>query len=143
MNEQSSREELQTKAIQLEYINRQIKVMESHLSEVESAINELSVLKVGLRNLSSAKEGDDVLVPLGASSYVPATLDRADRVLISVGAGVFVERELDKAVPVVDKQIGELQDQEEKVMENMSKLSKRSDALTQELNRALQVGANV
>jgi prefoldin alpha subunit len=133
-----SREDLQSRAVQLEYINQQIRVMESHLSEVAAAVEELSVMKVGLRNMGDAKEGDEILVPLGASSYVTAGLKGPGNVLVSVGAGVFVERPVDEAVPLVDKQIEELRKQEEKVLDNVSVLSQESEKLTRELNEALR-----
>ena len=67
-----AQESLQTKIIQLEYMNQQIKAMQIHLADLEKTVEELSVRKVGLTNMAGAKKGDEILGALGASSYVRA-----------------------------------------------------------------------
>ncbi len=136
-------ENLQTKIIQLEYLNQQIQAMQAHLSEIMKAVDELSVLKVGLQNMKSARAGDEVLIPLGAASYVHGTLSSVDRVLVSIGAGIYMEKPIDEALPIVDKQIEELQKQEETVVGNVTLLSQEAERLSQEVNAALKAGGNV
>ncbi len=133
-----SKENLQTKIIQLDYLNQQIKAMQLHLSDVEKAIDELSVLKVGLNNIGEAKKGDEVLVPLGASSYARARLSSTEKVLVSIGAGVFVEKLVEEAVPIVERQVEELQRQEEMVIRNISLLNQEADSLAEELNKEMK-----
>jgi len=133
-----SKENLQTKIIQLDYLNQQIKAMQLHLSDVEKAIDELSVLKVGLNNIGEAKKGDEVLVPLGASSYARARLSSTEKVLVSIGAGVFVEKLVEEAVPIVERQVEELQRQEEMVIQNISLLNQEADSLAEELNKEMK-----
>lgn len=133
----------QTKLIQLEYLNQQIRGMQMHLNEVTKAVDELSILKVGLKNLKTSKKGDDLLVPLGASSYVKANLNESGKVIVSVGAGVFVEKPINEAVPIVSKQIEELKKQEETVFQNITMLSQESEKLSFEINSAMRAGQGV
>ncbi len=133
----------QTKLIQLEYLNQQIRGMQMHLNEVTKAVDELSILKVGLKNLKTSKKGDDLLIPLGASSYVKANLNESGKVIVSVGAGVFVEKPINEAVPIVSKQIEELKKQEETVFQNITMLSQESEKLSFEINSAMRAGQGV
>lgn len=134
------KESLQTKVIQLEYLNQQIKAMQLHLADVEKAIDELSILKVGLTNMATAKKGDELLVPLGASSYVKAGLTSTDNVIVSVGAGVFVDKSVKEAAPIVEKQVEELRKQEDVVIQNITLLSQEADKLANDLNKELKAG---
>ncbi|MBR9689805.1 MAG: prefoldin subunit alpha [Candidatus Altiarchaeota archaeon] len=134
---------LQTKVIQLEYMNQQISAMRTHLEQLLQAIEELSVLRVGLTNLETAKTGDEMLVPLGASSYVPAEITTTGKVIVSLGAGVFVEKKISEATPIVDKQVEDLKKQEDVIVQNIGLLTKESDKLTGELNAAIQANQSV
>ena len=135
--------DFQTKLMQLEYLNQQIRGMQMHLNEVTKAVDELSILKVGLKNLKTSKDGDSLLVPLGASSYVKANLAEQGKVIVSVGAGVFVEKTIVDAVPIVTKQIEELKKQEETVFQNITMLSQESERLSFELNSTMRAGQGV
>ena len=135
-----AQESLQTKIIQLEYMNQQIKAMQIHLADLEKAVEELSVLKVGLTNMAGAKKGDAMLVPLGASSYVRANLTDASKVMVSIGAGVFVDKTVKEAAPIVKKQVEELQKQEEIVIQNISMLTQEADKIAADLNKELKAG---
>ena len=134
---------VQTKLIQLEYMNQQIRALESHLAEVVKAVEELGILKVGLENIGESKKGDEVLVPLGASAYVPANLVSSDRVVVSIGAGIFVDKKVEDAVPIVALQMNELRSQEEMVIQNLSALSKEAERMTGEINASLQADKDV
>lgn len=134
---------VQTRLIQLEYLNQQIRALELHLAEVVKAVEELGILKVGLENIGDSKKGDGVLVPLGASAYVPANLVSPDKVIISIGAGVFVDKKVEDAVPIVTMQMNELRGQEDMVIQNLSALSKEAGKMTEEINASLQADKNV
>jgi prefoldin alpha subunit len=135
--------ELQTKLVQLEYINQQIRAMEMSLSEVSKAVDELSVLKVGLKNLESASKGDELLLPLGASSYAFANLNETDTVLVSIGAGVFVRKKIGDAMPIIDRQVEEMKKQEEILVQNISILGQESEILSQEVSVGMQAEQSV
>ena len=94
-----SDEELQTKWVQLQYLEEQIKVLQTQLAEIDRAIEELSILKVGLQNIEETGN-EEVLVPLGASVYVKGKLEGAGKVIVGIGAGVFVEKTISDALPI-------------------------------------------
>jgi len=128
-------EELRTKWVQLQYLNEQIKNFQVQLSEVEKAIEELAILKVGLQNIGESREGEEILVPLGASVYAFGKLMRSEKVLVGIGAGVFVEKKIEDAIPLVDQQVRNLRAQEEMLIQNISVLSQEADKLAEEINR--------
>lgn len=137
------KEDIQAKLIQLEYMNQQIRALETHLGDVVKAADELGILKVGLENIKKSKKDDEVLVPLGASAYVPANLVSPENVLVSIGAGIFVDKKVEDALPIVETQINELKGQEEMVMQNLSMLGREAEKMTEEINTSLKADKDV
>ena len=133
-----SDEELQSKWVQLQYINEQIKVLQAQLNEVAKAIDELSVLKVGLKNIRETGKGEEILIPLGASVYSKGKLEDNEKVIIGIGAGVFVERKIEEAIPLVEQQIENLRKQEEVLIQNISLLSTEAEKLSREINEEVE-----
>lgn len=130
-------QDIQIKAAQLEYLNQQIKAFQMQLMELEKSMEELSILKVGLKNLDGSQKGDDVLVPLGASVYAHGTLRGSKEVMVNIGAGVFVNKNIEDAVPLVDQQIKQVSQQEEVLAENITLLNREAEKLTRDINQAL------
>jgi hypothetical protein len=50
--------------------------------------------------------GQDILVPLTQSLYVPGKISDVGRVLIDVGTGYYVEKSLPKAKEYLEKRVG-------------------------------------
>ncbi len=84
-----------------EALVQQINAVSFSRQEIERAINSLD-------ELEGVEAGCETLVPLGAGSYVHASLTRPDRVLLGVGAGVVVEKERDSARETLAKRKDEL-----------------------------------
>ena len=131
-------EELRAKWTQLQYLNEQIKVLQAQLNEIEKAIEEMSILKVGLKNIRGIEKGNEVLIPLGASVYAKGSVEDTERVIVGIGAGVFVEKSIDEALPLVDQQMEALQKQEEILIQNITLLGQEAEKLSREINEAIQ-----
>ncbi len=134
--------DIQVKAAQIELLNQQIQTLQLRLMEIEKTVDELSILKMGLKNMEDVAEGDDMLVPLGASVYAQGKATKNRKVVVNIGAGVFVEKEIRDAVPMVDRQIEILAEQEQMVLRNLGTFSKEAERLTAELNAELMVMQN-
>lgn len=134
--------DIQVKAAQIELLNQQIQTLQLRLMEIEKTVDELSILKMGLKNMEDVAEGDDMLVPLGASVYAQGKATKNRKVVVNIGAGVFVEKEIKDAVPMVDRQIEILAEQEQMVLRNLGTFSKEAERLTAELNAELMVMQN-
>lgn len=133
---------LQAKATQIEFMNQQIQSLQMRMLEVEKSVEELSVLKNGLTNMVNVKEGDEMLIPLGASVYAQGIASKNRKVLVNIGAGVFVEKEVKMAMPLVDKQMAEVLEQQKMIVENITAINNESERLTNELNSEIMAMRN-
>jgi prefoldin alpha subunit len=69
----------------MEALQQQASLVQMSLQDMDNALKALSVLE-------SQKPGHEMLVPIGAGSYVHATLSHPEQVLINLGAGVTMEK---------------------------------------------------
>ncbi len=101
---------------QAESIAQQMNMVQMTIKDVETALITITALKEEI-------PGKEMLVPIGFSSFVNATLTNTDKVVIGIGAGVSVEKKTDDAKALLEKRKDELTKYNEKLNEAISKLA--------------------
>ncbi|UAL07744.1 MAG: prefoldin subunit alpha [Candidatus Methanogranum gryphiswaldense] len=76
---------------QLESLGRQAQVLQASMDDILRARETLKALK-------DAKEGDEVLLPIGASSYINVNVSAKTKVIVNVGNRVSIEKTIDEAI---------------------------------------------
>lgn len=102
-----------------EALSRQVTVLRSTLDEVNMA-NE------SIKALMAAKEGDEIMVPIGASSFMNVKVTSNKNIVVGVGSGISVEKTPENANKYMEANAAELSEA----------LKKTVDAL-QEVQQAL------
>lgn len=134
MNEQEMRQAMgamEAYKAQLEAINEQGQLLQMSLEDYSRA-------KDTLEAVAKSKDGDEVLMPVGGSAYVYATVRRSDRVLVGVGSGVSMDRPTEEAITTVEARIGELMDAMKKVSESRTVLESKMQQLSQMVQQEYQ-----
>lgn len=138
MNEQEMRQAmgtLEAYKAQLEAINEQGQLLQMSLEDYSRAKDTLEAVAKG-------KPGEEVLMPVGGSAYVYASIVSSDRVLVGVGTGVSIDKPMEDAIATVDVRIGELMDALKKASESRtvveSKMQQLSQIVQQEYQRMQQ-----
>jgi len=89
-----------------------------------------------------AKEGDELLIPVGASSFVPAKASGSGKVIVGIGNRMSVEKDLDDAVKFMDEGVNEISEALKKVGESINEMETNarnlSLAVQQEYQRRQQ-----
>jgi prefoldin alpha subunit len=62
-----------------------------------------------LEGIEKEKENAELLVSVGANSYIRAKLENPDKVIMGVGAGVSVEKTLPETKEIIQKRLTELE----------------------------------
>jgi len=101
---------------QAESIAQQMNMVQLTIKDVETALTTITALK-------DETPGKEMLVPIGFSSFVNATLTNTEKVVIGIGAGVSVEKKTDDAKAFLEKRKDELTKYNEKLNEAISKLA--------------------
>jgi len=112
---------------QLAALTQQAQLLQMSYEETLSATQTLT-------SLINAKEGDEIMVPVGASSFVTAKVTSAPKAVVGVGNKVSVEKSLDDAVEYMKSNLAEITDALKKLNESMQEM----DAAARNLSLAVQ-----
>ena len=89
-------------------LRQAIAAMESYKERVEALSRQVQVLRVSLEEVTmssdalkafkNAKEGDDIMVPVGASSFITVKVTSNRNVVVGIGSNISVEKDIDDAI---------------------------------------------
>ncbi len=112
---------------QMEQLGKQEQMIEGAILEINSTIDALNTIK-------NQKSGDEIMVQVGAGSFMKAKLIDTGNVLVGVGAGISIEKKLPDAVAIMQERGEKLSESMKSVRKTMGELAIRIS----ELNRQAQ-----
>ena len=130
ITEQSLRESyvmLDTAKAQLEGLMKQQQL-------IQLAVDEHVRARETIKDLAKGEIGDDMLIPLGADSYIHAKISDKRDAIVGVGAGVSILRTPEEAQKILDEKIDELSRAFKSVTDKASQL----EGMIQELTDKVQ-----
>lgn len=129
MNEQELRQAMGA----MEVYKSQLEGIMEQQQLVQMSLEEYARAKATLSQFKMAGVGDEVLVPVGGSSFVRAKVADNQKVLIGVGTGVTVEKDVEEALQVIDVRMQEMLDAGKKLNESRNVIEMKSAQLGQML----------
>ena len=118
-------DELRQLAVEVQVLEQTAATLQERMHMVNAIITDLSISSLALEGIGKEKEGSEILVPIGASSYVRAKLGLIDKVIVGVGAGVSVEKSVDEAKEIVKQRLEELQKTRVSIQQQFSQVAER------------------
>lgn len=125
-------------------LRQAIAVMESYKERVDALSRQVQVLRVSLDEVTmasdaikafrDAKDGDEILVPVGAMSFIPVKVTGNRNVVVGVGSNVSVEKDVEGSIEYMDANGAEINEALKKTVEA---LNEAQNALS-ELSAAIQ-----
>lgn len=110
---------------------------------IQMAVEEHVRARETIKNLLDSAPGDEVLIPVGADSYVHAKVSEKRDAVVGVGSGVSIQRGSEDAGKVLQGRIDDLSQAFQKVSERANQLEgfvQEMTAKLQEQYEALQRG---
>lgn len=114
----------------LEAYNAQLEALERQVRLLQVSLEETTRARESLRVIAEAKEGDDILVPVGASSYVPAKVTGKKTAIVNIGNRISVEKEIDEAISFMEANGKEVSDALRNAIDTLSEVEKMASDLT-------------
>jgi len=108
---------------ELNYLNEQSKVISNNLSLLSSHRNELALSKITLEGLKGVKQGNEILIPIGAGSFVKGTISDVNTVITTLARDVTIEKSIDETITKLDETLKEVEKnlgQNEATLQNIS-----------------------
>lgn len=112
---------------QLDALGQQMSILQTSLDESVRAMETLKAFK-------EAKEGDEILVPVGASIFVTAKVTDCRSAVVGVGSKVSVEKELDEAESFISSVVIELRESLKRVNGSYTEINTAATNLAAAVN---------
>lgn len=115
---------------QADSLVQQINMVGQSIQDCMKAINTLT-------EFENVKDGDDILVPIGAGVNVQASLVRPDSVIMEIGAGTSAQKNIGDAKDTLETRKKELTDYQEKMQANLNKIANKMHEIEAVISTAM------
>lgn len=122
-----------------EELRTTVATLQRYQAQIEAYARQEEVLRVTLEEFMRAREtlaryreagaGAEVLVPVGANSFVYAEVRRPDRVIVGIGSNVSVEQDVPAALEKMDARIQDLESVRKGTLERVADLQTKAEEL--------------
>jgi len=103
-----NKEEYQNKYLEFQALGEHIKQIQNSIMELEQQLAELRKLQESLESIENTKLNEEVLVLLGAGTYIKTKLADDKKVIMNIGADKLVDKSINDSISLVKSQTDEL-----------------------------------
>ena len=127
-------EEITRNLTLIEYYKQQLESIDMQLQYLQSTLTDYQRTKITVDQLHGVDENSELLIPVGAGTFVNGSLKNTSNVLIGVGAGIVIEKTIDEAVIKLEERINRIQEN----LGKMVSLGQKVQSDAEELSRKTQ-----
>jgi prefoldin alpha subunit len=131
-------EEITRNLTLIEYYKQQLESIDMQLQYLQSTLADYQRAKITVGELHSADENSEVLIPVGAGTFVNGSLKSTSNVLIGVGAGIVIEKTVDEAVIKLEERIKRIQENLEKMVSLGQKIQSDAEELSHKTQQMME-----
>lgn len=124
-----SQEDIQRVINEIRQAQQNVEILEGQIGVISSSIEEIESTIETLENLEEADPDSEILVPIGAGSYLPAKIEDPDKVLSNLGADLVAERTPGKVTKMIEKRKKDLESSLDEARNRKEELEDRIDEL--------------
>ncbi|MBS7611462.1 prefoldin subunit alpha [Candidatus Bathyarchaeota archaeon] len=135
----SSDEEINRLATEIQLLEATLNVIKSRLDMTDATLSESQMALETLKALESAKEGDNILVPIGAGSYIFAKVESISKVVVGVGANVCVEKSIKESIDMISERISRLEQIKSSLQQQLVQASQKLEESRGNLERLIRI----
>lgn len=136
--EAEKQKQIQQKYIEYQVAEQQIKQMQQQLERLEAQTAEASAIEQSIADISKARPGEEVLVPVSGGVFFRASMNDSKKFLVNVGSGVVVEKDVDGTKDLLKKQSDEIDRYKEHIAQQLAEHFMRFQQLEMELKRLVE-----
>lgn len=128
-----------------EEIRRLVSVYQQYQSQADAIVHQISLTQLTAEGLeraskaveamSTAAEGQEMLVPIGSGSFIYAKLASKDKIVLNVGAGVSIEKTAAEAKETLKVRQTEVSEGSKKLSDMLSRIDQEMQKIQAILSR--------
>ncbi len=130
--------ELQQKASTLEVMKNEVEALQGQKQMLEEHINRHDEAKETMKNYKDEEEGTEVLVPIGADSYIYTEVSNNQEVLIGLGADLSAERDIEDALDIIERKKEKIGEEKKELEKQIEEISENAEELENEIRKEYQ-----
>ena len=134
----TTEEEITRNLTLIEYYKQQLESIDMQLQYLQTTLADYQRAKMTVGQLHDADENSELLIPVGAGTFVNASLKNTSNVLIGVGAGIVIEKPVDEAVIKLDERIKRIQENLEKMLSLGQKIQSDAEELSHKTQHMME-----
>lgn len=119
-------------------INQRLQELNSTLQRIDTEIEHIHVAISTLEDLSKGASEKELVIPIGAETFLTVKSDDVKTVKQSVGAGVIVEKQSDKAIEYLKKRSSQLSQQQQEYAKAYEQVVEKSESLQRDIESRLK-----
>ncbi len=133
-----NQQEFRQKVNRLQQLNSQVEAFQNQLDFIDELIEGHNQAKKTMEKYSEKEQGSQLLVPIGANSFIQSKVGDNDKVLIGLGADVSAEKEVNEAMDIVEERKKEFEDTKADLEEDFNEMKNQAQELEQEVRQEYQ-----
>jgi prefoldin alpha subunit len=131
-------EELRKTLLELRMMEGSADLIQSRLNIVNAALSETILAANALEGVKSCPKGTEVLVPVGAGSYLRMTLTDVENAITGVGAGVCIEKSIESSIQDLKSRQEELEKLSSSLQQQLIQLLNNIESSKVRLSRLIE-----
>jgi len=96
-------------ATEIRILEGSVNALQSRLEIVRAAIGEVTVAHDTIAGMKQLQDGESVLVPVGAGSYIRMSIADSKKLVMGIGAGVAMEKNVEASVEDLKSRLQDLE----------------------------------
>ena len=97
--------DMQGKMMELETFKSQLQQYQQQKSQIMMTVQEMMSAKATIDGIKDAKDGEEMVIPIGGGTFIRGTITDTKNVVASVGADIAVTKDVASARERIEEQI--------------------------------------
>lgn len=131
--ERGEQAEMQSLLLKLRQYQAHAEQTSQELLFIRQAISDHDKAIETIKQLTKMKAGDELIVPIGANSYIYVTLSSSDKVIVRVGGGVSAEKDPESSIEYLTGMKAELEQSQRELTGTMQSIEQEAQKLQMRL----------
>jgi prefoldin alpha subunit len=91
--------------VNIQILQEQAQLLAANLEQLSNYLQDLSISKATLEGVKALKKGDEILVPIGGSTFVKARIEDVENVIVGTGANVSMGKKIAEGISTMEERI--------------------------------------
>lgn len=123
-------EEFQQAVTSFEVYKAQLDALSQQSNLFKLSLENIAMARDTLKMFAGSKEGDKILVPIGASSFITAVVTSEKKAIVGIGSKISVDMNLDEATAYMATNADEISEALRKLNETVQKINTEAKKLS-------------